>query len=151
MNWYKCQSIFVFIYSFFKIVVECASALLGPENIGRSPWSMISCEQPPSWWWSCKSRYALRGFACDEQKRFDIQPSEQTLLYKGVELKNMQSVMDCGIQQSETLEVVPTSHLVSITIHFGKFSIPLELKPTSTILGIKMLLKTVNIACFAKH
>ena len=63
----------------------------------------------------------------------------------------MQSVMDCGIQQSETLEVVPTSHLVSITIHFGKFSIPLELKPTSTILGIKMLLKTVNIACFAKH
>ena len=55
----------------------------------------------------------------------------------------MQSVLDCGIQQLESLELVPTSHLVSITVHFGKFSIPLELKPTSTILGIKTLLKTV--------
>ena len=91
------------------------------------------------------------GFVCDEQKRFDIQPSEQILLYKGKELKNMQSVMDCGIQQSESLELAPTSHLVSITIHFGKSTIPLELKPTSTILGIKMLLKTVLFASFAQH
>lgn len=85
------------------------------------------------------------------QKRFEIQPSEQTLLYKGEELKNMQSVLECGIQPSESLELAPTSHLVSITVHFGKFSVPLEVKPTSTLLGIKLLLKTVMAVCFANH
>lgn len=57
----------------------------------------------------------------------------------------MECVLNCGIQPTETLDLAPAQHLVSVSMRYGKDVIRVDVKPTATIQGLKSLLYTVRI------
>ena len=52
----------------------------------------------------------------------------------------MECVLNCGIQPTETLDLAPAQHLVSVSMRYGKDVIRVDVKPTATIQGLKSLL-----------
>lgn len=76
---------------------------------------------------------------------FQIAPEEQQLTFKGLELNNMECILNCGLKGDECIELIPIQKLIPVTLKYGDASVRLEIRPSATISGLKSLLYTVNL------
>ena len=65
------------------------------------------------------------------------------MTYKGIELNNMECILNCGIQPGEFIELAPAQHLITATLVYAKETVKVDIKQTTTISGLKNLLFTV--------
>lgn len=55
----------------------------------------------------------------------------------------MECILNCGIQQGEFIELSPAQHLITATLVYGKETVQVDVKQTTTVAGLKSLLFTV--------
>ena len=55
----------------------------------------------------------------------------------------MECILNCGIQPGEFIELAPAQHLITAMLVYGKETVKVDIKQTTTISGLKNLLFTV--------
>jgi len=58
----------------------------------------------------------------------------------------MECILNCGIQPGEFIELAPAQHLITAMLVYGKETVKVDIKQTTTISGLKNLLFTVYLA-----